>query len=323
MNNQNTIRTDLALEAHEMFREQNLNNNYPQGIEVEEFSEKGMKTTRVKVISENGVRAINKPLGNYITIEAVGLRVNDKDLYEDASRRLSEELKLLINSNKQETILVVGLGNWNITPDSLGPKVVSKVLVSRHLINYMPEQIDERLTPVCAVSPGVLGITGIETVEIVRGIVDKVNPSLIIAIDSLASRKIERVNTTIQISDTGIAPGSGVGNNRMELSRNTLGRKVIAIGVPTVIDASTMTHDTIETVLKSLGSNSNYPNRIDRNQIDNSTVMKEILGEDSQGLIVTPKEIDEVMDKVSKIIANGINIAVHEGITQNDVDRYI
>jgi len=136
-----------------------------------------------------------------------------------------------LNLKDDSTILVIGLGNWNVTPDALGPKVVSRLMVTRHLLEYVPDQVDEGVRPVCAVSPGVLGITGIETGEIVRGIVDRVKPDVVIAIDALASRKMERVNTTIQIADTGISPGSGVGNKRMELSRETLGVPVIAIGV--------------------------------------------------------------------------------------------
>jgi spore protease len=201
-------------------------------------------------------------------------------------------------------------------------------MVTRHLLEYVPEQVDAGVRPVCAVAPGVLGITGIETGEIVKGIVDKVKPDVIIAIDALASRKMERVNTTIQIADTGISPGSGVGNKRMELSRTTLGIPVIAIGVPTVVDAATMANDTIDLVLDSMikqapkGSEFyNMLNSIDRNE--KYQMIQEVLQPYVGNLIVTPKEIDDAVEKIGKVIANGLNIALHKGITLNDVNRYL
>src|SRR5690606_35629985 len=180
------------------------------------------------------------------------LRANDQDLYEETCKALAAELVNILKLGPKSAILVVGLGNWNVTPDALGPKVVSNLMVTRHLLEYLPDQVDEGVRPVCAVAPGVLGITGIETGEIVKGIVDRIRPDYIIAIDALAARKLERVNTTIQIADTGIAPGSGVGNKRMELSKDTLGVPVLAIGVPTVLDAATMANDAIDLVLDSL-----------------------------------------------------------------------
>jgi len=228
----------------------------------------------------------------------------------------------------RDNLLVIGLGNWNVTPDALGPKVVSRLMVTRHLLEYVPDQVDEGVRPVCAVSPGVLGITGIETGEIVRGIVDRVKPDVVIAIDALASRKMERVNTTIQIADTGISPGSGVGNKRMELSRETLGVPVIAIGVPTVVDAATMANDTIDLVIDNLireaKEDSHFYNmlkNIDRNE--KYQLIQEVLQPYVGNLVVTPKEIDDVVDRIAKVIANGLNIALHQGITLNDVNRYV
>jgi spore protease len=327
-----SIRTDLAVEAREILNEQAQreakNESEIQGIAVENAGSQDIKITRVRVTSPAGEQAIGKPIGNYITIEVPRLGENDQDLYENACKELSKELVSIIKLDKKSTILIVGLGNWNVTPDALGPKVVSSVMVTRHLLQYVPEQVDEGVRPVCAVAPGVLGITGIETGEIVRGIVDRVKPDVIIAIDALASRKLERVSTTIQIADTGISPGSGVGNKRMELSKATLGVPVIAIGVPTVVDAATMANDTIDLVLDSMIKQAgqgtefyNMLNTIDRN--DKYQLIQEALKPYVGNLIVTPKEIDDIVERISKVVANGLNIALHEGITLNDVNRYV
>lgn len=327
------VRTDLTLEAHELIREKAAREKEFQGqgtpgIEVENAGNDEIKITRVRVTSPTGEAAIGKPMGNYITLEVPGLRDNDQVLYENTCKTLATELVSILKLEEKSTILVVGLGNWNVTPDALGPKVVSSIMVTRHLLEYVPEQVDKGVRPVCAVAPGVLGITGIETGEIIRGIVDRIKPDFIIAIDALASRKMERVNTTIQIADTGIAPGSGVGNKRMDLSKETLGIPVIAIGVPTVVDAATMANDTIDLVLDSMIEQApqgtdfyTMMKSIDRNE--KYMMIQEVLKPYIGNLIVTPKEIDEVIEKVSKVIANGLNIALHQGITLNDVNRYV
>lgn len=327
------IRTDLVLEAHELIKEKaarqmSQEGKEPSGVEVENAGNEDIKITRVRVTSPQGEEAIGKPMGNYITLEIPRLKENDQQLIENTCKELARELSRIINLGPKSTVLVVGLGNWNVTPDALGPKVVSSMMVTRHLIQYVPEQVDEGVRPVCAVAPGVLGITGIETGEIVRGIVDRVRPDLIIAIDALASRKTERVSTTIQLADTGIAPGSGVGNKRMELSRDTLGVPVIAIGVPTVVDAATMANDTIDLVIDSMIEQAsqgtefyNMLKGIDRNE--KYELIQEVLKPYVGTLIVTPKEIDEIIEKIARIIADGLNIALHEGITLNDVNRYV
>lgn len=327
------VRTDLAIEAHELIKENELKGSAqhvrePSGVEVENAGDEEIRITRVRVVSPTGEEAIGKPMGNYITLEVPRLKENDQDLYEETCKALAKELVNIINLKENSTILIIGLGNWNVTPDSLGPKVVSKVMVTRHLLEYVPEQVDQGVRPVCAVSPGVLGITGIETGEIVRGIVDRIRPDFIIAIDALASRKMDRVSTTIQIADTGISPGSGVGNKRMELSRQTLGVPVIAIGVPMVVDAATMANDAIDLVLDDMIEEAPRDSHfykalknIDRDE--KYSLIREVLSPYVGNLIVTPKEIDELVDRVSKVIANGLNIALHQGITLDDVNRYV
>lgn len=326
------VRTDLTLEAHELLREKSLKEGGGQsdipGVAVENAGDDDIKITRVRVTTPAGEKAIGKPMGNYITLEVPGLRDNDQELYENTCRALAKELSSLLTLNEKTMTLVVGLGNWNVTPDALGPKVVSSMMVTRHLLEYVPEQVDKGVRPVCAVAPGVLGITGIETGEIVRGIIDRIKPNYVIAIDALASRRMDRVNTTIQLADTGISPGSGVGNKRMELSRNTLGIPVIAIGVPTVVDAATMANDTIDLVLDSMIEQApkgtefyNMMKSIDRDE--KYSMIQEVLEPYVGNLIVTPKEIDEVVRKIAKVIANGLNIALHQGITLDDVNRYV
>ncbi|HHV29648.1 GPR endopeptidase [Acetivibrio mesophilus] len=324
------IRTDLVLEAHELLKENEFNNERrdPPGVDIENAGTEDIKITRVKVTSPTGEVAIGKPMGNYITLEVPRLKENDQVLYEETCKALAMELVRILKLRDDSTILVIGLGNWNVTPDALGPKAVSGLMVTRHLLEYVPEQVDKGVRPVCAVSPGVLGITGIETGEIVKGIVDRVKPDVVIAIDALASRKMERVNTTIQIADTGIAPGSGVGNKRMELSRESLGVPVVAIGVPTVVDAATMANDTIDLVIDNLIKEAkedahfyNLLKNIDRGE--KYQLIQEVLQPYVGNLVVTPKEIDDVVDRIAKVIANGLNIALHQGITLNDVNRYV
>ncbi len=331
-NNKNT-RTDLVLEANELFKQQAMKERLersgePEGVEVENAGTNDIRITRVRVTTQAGEESIGKPMGNYVTLEIPGLRENNQQLFEATCKETAKEIERLINLGEKATVLIVGLGNWNVTPDALGPKVVSSVMVTRHLLEYVPEQVDEGVRPVCAISPGVLGITGIETGEIIKGIVDRVKPELIIAIDALASRKMERVNTTIQIADTGIAPGSGVGNKRMELSEKTMGVPVIAIGVPTVVDAATMANDTIDLMLDSMIKQArqgtefyNMLNDIDKNE--KYQLIQEVLNPYIGNLIVTPKEIDDIIERISKIIANGLNIALHKGITLKDVNRYV
>lgn len=225
------FRTDLALERRDIFRK---NNNLEEidGVEIEnkEINE-NLKVTKVNITNQNGEQSIGKPIGTYITIDIQKLRLAEETEIQKSAEVLSEELKEIINKHIEfkDDILVVGLGNMYVTPDSLGPKVINDIDVTRHIIKYLPQYIDENSRPVSAISPGVLGTTGIETLEILEGVVKEIKPKLLIVIDALASRSIERISSTIQLSDTGIVPGAGVGNTRKEISKNTLGIPVVAI----------------------------------------------------------------------------------------------
>lgn len=298
-----------------------------KGIDVISYEKDNYLFTNVKITNKKASEELNKPIGSYITIESQDLKENNTDSHEKIIHALSEELKSLCHLKPDDSILITGLGNWNITPDALGPKVVSKILVTRHLENATPLNLSGNLRSVSAISPGVMGITGIETGEIIKGLVDNLKPSLIIAIDALAARKSSRINATIQMSDTGIAPGAGVGNPRMILNEETLGIPVVAIGVPTVVDAATLVNDTMDCILESMiqqtDKGSEFYNMLyELNQEDKYSLISKLLDPYTENMFVTPKEVDAVIDRLSGIIADSINIALHSGITLEDIGKY-
>ncbi|MEY7998979.1 GPR endopeptidase [Clostridium sp. Mt-5] len=320
------VRTDLAVETRERCRKER--GGEVPGVEVEETVEDDIKITCVKIVEDIGEKIMGKPKGSYITVDMPRLTHYDGEIRDKVSKVVGKVLSSMIDIDKSMTALVVGLGNWNITPDSLGPKVVSKLMVTRHLKQLVPDKIDEGIRPVCVISPGVLGLTGIETSEIIKGVVDKVKPNLIICIDSLASRKMDRVNSTVQIGNRGISPGSGVGNRRMELSEKTLGIPVIAIGVPTVVDAATMASDTIDMVLDEMIVQAKKGEKfyqmlksIDKNE--KQQMIRELLDPYKENIMVTPKDVDLVVDSISKIIANAINIALQPALDLNDINTFL
>jgi len=289
-----------------------------------------MTIHRVRVENEEGARAIGKPIGNYVTLEVPRLKEKDPELTEEVSKNLAEELKDMMHLPEKATILVIGLGNWNVTPDSLGPKVVEKLLVTRHLIELMPGQFNKGkgLRSVCALSPGVLGITGIETGDIIKAVIDKIKPHLVIAIDALASRSMERISTTIQIADSGVYPGSGIGNKRMGITRETMGVPVIAIGVPTVVDAATMANDTLDMLIgqfarQATSGSEFYKMLHSLDKEEKYRLIQEVMTPFVGQLIVTPKEIDSLIENTSKAVAGGINLALHPGISYDEVSTYL
>lgn len=256
-----------------------------------------------------------KTKGTYITLEVPKLKDGYKDLNEKVSKRVAEELRKISNLKENDTVLVVGLGNWDITADALGPKVVSNIEVTRHLIEYVPQYVKPGTRPVCAVAPGVLGTTGIESEEIIKGIVEKIKPNLIMVIDALASRKMERVSTTIQIANTGIVPGSGVGNKRNAITEETMGIPVIAIGVPTVVDAATIANDCIDLYVEKMQQEAKSTECLNRlKEEDKYQIIKEALTTTNDyNFIVTPKEVDEIITNVSDLVAESINEALYNG----------
>ena len=311
----NNFRTDLALERRDLYKKANNIENEIDGIKTEEEKiGENIITTRVKVLNENGEKAIQKPIGNYITVDIKNLRISSPDEIQAASEVVTKELKTLINNQvgEKEPILVVGLGNIYVTPDSLGPKVINEIDVTRHLIQYMPEVIDENTRSVSAISPGVLGTTGIETQEILKGIIDHIKPKLMIIIDALASRSIERISSSIQLADTGIVPGAGVGNTRKELTKDSLGIPVIAIGIPTVVDAATIAADGLTLFIQKVqeeAKSNDFLNQLQEE--DKYEMIKEVLQPEEYNLIVTPKEIDDLIENMKDVVARGINYAIN------------
>lgn len=307
------FRTDMAVERNDIYRKQNNIENTIDGVEVENEVKEDINISRVKILNEAGEKALGKPIGNYITLDIKKMKLVDDDRIEQIAEVLSNELREIINKHVSDTedILVVGLGNIYVTPDALGPKVVPEIEVTRHILEYMPKLMPEDTRPVSAISPGVLGTTGIETMEILKGIVDNIKPKMLIVIDALASRSIERISSSIQIADTGIVPGAGVDNTRKEISIKTLGLPVIALGIPTVVDLASITNDCIDLFIENLqekAMSNEYLNEL--KEKDNYEEIKEALIPRDYNMIVTPKEIDELIENMSKIVSKGINMAL-------------
>ncbi len=308
------FRTDLADERKELYKKANNIENDIDGIEAnEEEINNNIKVTRVRIINEQGEKALGKMKGDYITIDLKNMKYMAEDEIQKASEVLCKELKNMIGKyiNREQEILVVGLGNIYVTPDSLGPKVINEIDITRHLLKYVPQYLDKDTRPVSAISPGVLGTTGIETAEILKGIIDNVKPKLVIVIDSLASRSMERISSTIQLADTGIVPGAGVDNARKELTINTLGVPVIALGIPTVVETAVVVNDCLDVFIEKLqekAESNEYLNKL--KEEDNYEEIKEALIPREYNFIVTPKEIDNLVENMKDVVARGINMSM-------------
>lgn len=300
------IRTDLALENREIYRSaQKIEDEIP-GIETEiDDSDSDILVTKVKILSDEGANALGKPIGNYITIESQMMNDEVENIDNKIIQKVSEIIKDISHLVKSDTVLVVGLGNGDVTPDALGPKVVENLQITRHLIEYAPEYVKEDTRAVSAIIPGVLGTTGIETSEIVKGIVDRINPNLVIVIDALASKNMDRISKTIQISDTGIIPGSGVGNSRFAITKDVLGVPTIVIGVPTVVGVPTIVDEAINYVIDK------NENEAKKEELKQTNYMKEILENKKFDFMVTPKDIDDIISNLSSLVADSINMALN------------
>jgi len=352
------VRTDLAVEAKDMYVEKESNSKI-KGVTFKEREDNGIKISYVDINSE-GETLLGKKAGSYITIYADGVKKQDTARQHMAAKTLAKELEQLIKKNNipdTATGLLVGLGNLQVTPDALGPMTAEKIMVTSHLFALHHETVSEGYRPVASVTPGVMGVTGIETSDIIYGIVEKFNPDFVIAVDALASRSIERINETIQLSDSGIHPGSGVGNKRKEISKETLGIPCLAIGVPTVVDAVTITSDTIDFMLKHFGreyrekdrpsksltpakltfgnkkfTQSDLPDESQRKTVlgivgtlseeEKRQLISEVLTPIGHNLMVTPKEVDGFMIDMASVIAGGINAALHENVDVDNLSEY-
>ncbi|MBN6888935.1 spore protease [Cytobacillus horneckiae] len=360
-----SIRTDLAVEARELVlegrgiqKEENL--SHIEGVIIKEKEENGIKRSYVEVTAK-GAEVLGKKEGKYLTLEVQGIRQQDTDLQLEVEKVFAKEMALFIKNlgiKEDASCLIVGLGNWNVTPDALGPEVCENLLITRHLYELQPESVEEGYRPVSAIAPGVMGLTGIETSDILFGIVEKTKPEFVIVIDALAARSVERVNSTIQISDTGIHPGSGVGNKRKEISEKTFGIPVIAIGVPTVVDAVSITSDTIDFILKHFGkelregdkpsralapagmnfgekrklTEEDLPEEEQRQTFlgivgtlpeeEKRRLIYEVLSPIGHNLMVTPKEVDVFIEDMANLLANGLNAALHKSVNQENTGFY-
>lgn len=355
-----SVRTDLAVEARELVLEEEEKRGKKteeiNGVIIKEREEDEIFISEV-IITPEGAERIGKKSGHYLTITSQGVRRQDEELEARTVQVVARELANFLKHKgitEDASCLIVGLGNRYVTPDALGPLVCENVLITKHLFDLPWESVSEGYRPVSAIAPGVMGVTGIETSDIIFGVVQKTKPDFVIVIDALASRSLERVNATIQITDTGIHPGSGVGNKRKEISEQTLGIPVIAIGVPTVVDAVSITSDTIDYILKHFGREMREGNRPSRalapaglvfgkkkvlteedlpdeenrkaflgivgllSEEEKRTLIREVLAPLGHNLMVTPKEVDLFIERMANILASGLNASLHTAVNDEN-----
>lgn len=314
------IRTDLALETQEKMQEDHIE---LKGVRfLEEKINKSLTISTVVIETENGAKTMGKPRGTYITIEAGNMDEEDEDYHREISVQLAKIIKKLIKGKKEElSVLVVGLGNREVTPDALGPRVVDNLFITRHIVKEYGKYAfgSEKVNRISSIVPGVMAQTGMESLEIIHGIVDETKPDLVIAVDALAARSTKRLNRTIQVTDTGINPGSGVGNHRHGLNEKSLGVPVISIGIPTVVDAATIVNDTMFNLIAALSQNRAFDmlgsSLEELNDGEKYELIRELLAPNLNAMFVTPKDIDESVKRLSFTISEGINIAFMGGKT--------
>lgn len=290
-------RTDLACEARELWRSASGENGLPEGVEAEERSIRGTRVERLAIRTTAGAEALGKPMGEYLTLFPEAFLRREEGAFDDAARLLGRCLRVLLHLRETDSVLVVGLGNMAVTPDALGPKTLRHIPATRHLRDAFPAEFG-RFRSVMTAAAGVTGDTGMESAELIRALAAELRPTAVIAVDALAARSLERVCRTVQLSDTGVIPGSGVGNARKALNRETLGVPVVAVGVPTVVDALTLAQDL-------------------------TSAAAERMNENTRGMMVTPREIDTQIASLSRLLGYGIDLALHDGITVEDITALI
>ena len=285
-------RTDLAMEERELWQQSAGYTTQLPGVRARETAGKGITTTWVEILDDRGVKALHKPMGNYITLELERQVLRTPEGFSRAAGRLGRALSRMLPDGQA---LVVGLGNGAVTPDAIGPRALEHLLITRHMSRSLPA-----LRPVSAIAPGVLGTTGLESVEVVRGVVERSDPACVIVLDALASRDPNRVCTTLQLTDTGIVPGSGVGNSRGAFNRQTIGVPVFAVGVPTVVEAATYVHD----VLERHGCSAGQP-------------------EPGGSMVLIPKDIDAQVSRMARLLGFGVSLALHRGLSVEDISCFV
>lgn len=312
-NNVLNFRTDMADERVDEYKKVN-NLSQIDGIIVNTIDEDNIKVTTVDVVNANGENAIGKKIGKYITMDTQDVQYLAEDQKQKLITKIVQQIQVLISDDKK-SIMIVGLGNVYVTPDALGPKVVKFLNITRHLFRYAKQYVGSDTKETSAIAPGVLGTTGIETSEIIESIVNNVKPSVVIIIDSLASQSVQRVGNSIQLSNRGIVPGSGVENTRAGISEETLNIPVIALGVPTVVDMATITNEALgkaleggEQEIQEFNNQVTNPNSKLLRLFDTNSRYRMIANSlDTENYIVTPKEIDQIIDKMAEVVASSIN----------------
>lgn len=312
------IRTDLALETQEKMQEENVE---LKGVRyLEEKIDKNLTVSRVVIETENGAKTMGKPKGTYITIEALNMDEEDEDYHREISEQLAKVIRELIPMKKEDiSVLIVGLGNREVTPDALGPRVVDNLFITRHVIKEYGKYAfgTERVNRISSIVPGVMAQTGMESLEIIKGIIQETAPELVIVVDALAARSTKRLNRTIQVTDTGINPGSGVGNHRHGINEKSLGVPVISIGIPTVVDAATIVNDAMYNLVTAMAQSKAFSTLGDSleglNEGEKYELIQELLSPNLNAMFVTPKDIDESVKRLSYTISEGLNIAFLQG----------
>ena len=292
-------RTDLAIEEHELWKQSAGETTELPGVIARDKTINGVDMTIVEIIDERGMKALHKPEGCYLTLDLMPFRRRERDAFDRSANVIAVQLRELLSLSENCSVLVVGLGNTSVTPDAIGPKTLEHLLITRHLRARVPEHFSA-FRPVCAVAPGVLGTTGLESVEVVRGVISHAKPDRVIVIDALAACNPDRLCCTVQLSNAGIIPGSGVGNSREGFDQKSLGIPVVSIGVPTVVDAKTLVSDTVE----------RYGGECRTEEI-------------TSNMIVTPTDIDASIRDLSRLLGCAINLAMHEQLTAEEISYFV
>lgn len=300
------IRTDLALESQERLQKKQ---GLIKGVSFhEEERENGVLVSTVIIETENAAKAMGRPRGTYVTIEAPQMAEEEEENHRDISLELAKTIRQMLPEKEELSVLVVGLGNREVTPDALGPRVVDNLFITRHIMNEFGRYAfkDEDVVKVSGIVPGVMAQTGMECVEILRGVVKETSPDFVITVDALAARNVRRLGRTIQLTDTGITPGSGIGNHRNAINASSIGVPVISLGVPTVVDAATIVSDAMTTLIEAMS----LSDLKELDERERQELARELLSPQLNGLFVTPKNIDDSIKSLSFLISEGLNAAL-------------
>lgn len=321
--NNNTINFDLAIEAHDLLR--GAKGGEISGVVLNERTYKNATVKDIRILDEQGAKEMHKPIGNYLTISTEALFINNRKYHQELAEALAQELSYICPTSTDDTlVLIAGLGNQRATPDALGPRITEKMIATRHLVNRVPAKILAGVRPIATIAPGVLGMTGIETAEMLKAIVDLIKPQLLVVCDALAAGDISRIGTTIQISDSGINPGSGLGNNRTAINSETIGIPTIAIGVPTVVNSTVIAHNLLESFLDELADephvakmSKNLPPDIIEQALNHA------IDSNNKNLTVTPKEIDDLINNTANVIAQALGLYLHPQMNEDFAEIFI